>query len=533
MKQGILLLFISMVYALGVSAQINLVHTFPKSDTKRVILGPLGEKYVVASIANRAVEFYNKDFSLWKSVPLNDSFPETLLILSLDAVYYDLIDEDQKPEFKLAVSGFTDFQSAHFSIWMNTDGEGISVPGGVIEQVNGKSKLVHDNEVYALPGLALEHTFPAGTILNIAHSSTGDYYYYQTINPNQIYIHDDAFNVLKVVDLGPCASCAPSVYGISDNLVNNSADFEIIVGGFNMGTNKPQFQVVDEGNQSLFATDVSDYSFPFWLDKQQTQLTSDYFTVIDYIGNTTLYSLPDFNLIHTFENERIYPTDPNTEELVGKFKPYKEIAPESSSFSLYNEDFSVYKTVPKTVGEYWILSNASVSWFNPDSKIEFLLLAIDQNLYKYEYQIINEDGDIQFKFPSNSVCALSRLPGAADCVICNYPQGAPNNPAFATTVFSLPSAPPLAITESIDNQNITITPNPVGAFDVTVEFDKMPESDIHVRLYDVTGRAVYTQRFPAANTVRIPNAAFKQTGIYWLEIQSGGQKSVGKLVKMD
>lgn len=504
-------------------AQINLVHMFTFGDVLRTNIGPLGEKFILANRLTRSVEFYNSDFTIWKSISVDSLLPENIFTFRVTACYYDVFNQDQKPEFFFNVFGSTAGVTKIKVYRYDTDGNSLAIPFGNLFLMNGQYKLVTGEKVLSLPSLQVEHEFTSGSGVYVEHLSLSDYYVVRN-GMDTVSVYTENYNLQKKFVIPLCDSCSITNLSLSENIVNNDLNIEYLAAIHKINTGN-LIQIGNDQGQILFQKQKASGR---WYDGEKYNLPANYLISWEDPPKSTVYRLPDFMVDHLFHNRNIFPLDPDINEIAGKYMHYGDLFNEQIIF--YNSNFLPFKTLSVPSTESWYIKNIAKSWFNPDNNLEFFISA--QSSSEFRNKIVDENGNLFFEFPQNANCSLSRLLGAKNCIICILPNYT-NGDSIFTQIYDLPSTTPLSIKESVDNQNITITPNPIGASDVTAEFEKIPESDSNVRLYDVMGRVVYAQRFPAANTVRIPNAAFKQTGMYWLEVQSGGQKSIRKLVKTD
>ncbi len=78
---------------------------------------------------------------------------------------------------------------------------------------------------------------------------------------------------------------------------------------------------------------------------------------------------------------------------------------------------------------------------------------------------------------------------------------------------------------------VTLYPNPFGS-QFTMAFDDAIEEDVHIDVTDLSGRAIFQQRFAAAQnlTVRFPEAA---PGLYIIRIQTGTKQFSGRIQKLN
>lgn len=79
--------------------------------------------------------------------------------------------------------------------------------------------------------------------------------------------------------------------------------------------------------------------------------------------------------------------------------------------------------------------------------------------------------------------------------------------------------------------NFTISPNPFVDY-ILINFSKKPEFDIHIRLFDVTGKIHLNKKYTAKESLQIPLKNLS-IGSYLITVQSGRDVKSKKLIKIE
>ncbi|WP_051200040.1 T9SS type A sorting domain-containing protein [Flavobacterium subsaxonicum] len=103
------------------------------------------------------------------------------------------------------------------------------------------------------------------------------------------------------------------------------------------------------------------------------------------------------------------------------------------------------------------------------------------------------------------------------------------NPAIVTNTFETHFMAPLSVV-AVDQTNFSVYPNPAKD-NITIALNKGTETIASVKIYDVTGKTLYTNSAIAANSLQIDSTPFAP-GTYFVEITgSTNTKTVKKLLK--
>lgn len=510
-------------------AQFALEHDYPDGYMRKITLEYSGEKYVVFDDMARRFDFYNTDHTFWKSITLQ--MPQSAYVFN----YYDNISESKiNPDANIEIAYSYSYQpngeNVYVSKIINEAGDELmAFEDGYTLEVNTDGglppKLIvrrfnASSDVYSLPGLVLEHSFPPEVLSRVKLEHSGEKYYY----------HDDDANMLKLfnADFSPWKSIGTPMpdgaefYGtdiVSETGLNADALLEV---GYTHSTNGfAGFtfggMVVNENGSVLLDTpDVWEMALSAIPGLDNKLLAYRY----EADTNTTrVFHLPDMVLEHA------YP------EYMGRFKleisGEKYYAPLASqnAVTLYNGDHSLWKSIAlpvnapynvfavNTISETRLTSNNSVGVAYSS---QYILGGI---AYFYESRVADEFGNILLTVPNAANLYLVQAE-AEDKLIANINGDSPFMDGVGGQVYS---AEPLKV-QAFRQDGPVVFPNPVG----DRLFVKSARPIQQGMLYDAKG--VLVQNLSAGNLSHIETALL-ENGFYFLAlVDSDGKTTNHKIV---
>jgi len=249
------------------------------------------------------------------------------------------------------------------------------------------------------------------------------------------------------------------------------------------------------------------------------------FIILGFIS-LTISSNAQINLEHTFNTSiglsvnwfntnskgLMYYTDPDTI---------------TNQLKIYNEDYSLYKTVtlPRSIGYRIIVNLVSEQLFNTDNSIEFVCVyyKMQSNIYQSSCKIYNENANIIKDFGTYSSYVYS------ECI--NYPNRnaklvlRQNSNSQVAEIYSLPGSMPTKTTE-LEVANVqSAYPNPAKTvINLSYSLDNGQTSSM--RIYKTTGQLIEQKQIDSAVDKIQLNVNSYQPGIYIYEYNGVSKKFV-------
>lgn len=192
---------------------LSLEHTFSIGDAKRVKLENSGEKYYLLDKPNSVVNFYNSDYSFWKSVPA--SIPQTASYAWVNFVSDHQVNEDDFIELAysyfsnaVAVSKVVNENGDTLFTAADTNGIQVSVIDGLTNKLmvykadNGTSPTTYTTEIRNIDDFSLEHTYQ-GQMTRAKLENSGEKYYIvnNNHNTNSVIIYNSDHTPWKTFDI--------------------------------------------------------------------------------------------------------------------------------------------------------------------------------------------------------------------------------------------------------------------------------------------------------------------------------------------
>jgi hypothetical protein len=538
MKHHFILFFV-LFYIQTAFAQFPLEHTYeaPLGTFNRVLLPGDGEKYYYSNPDAKKIYIFNADHTPWKTI----SLPSNIVSLNYLTVFKifgtKYINTDNLLELSLQYFGKDSNNSIiSFSGLINENND-VIIPNYVytIRLTNGQEKLISNSDVYALPGLVLEHSYPepyidyfdtgtpacnGGYFININYSTST----FKLYNVQHQFVKN-----LPVPVISPGFNIDYARY--TDDFGDGSTDFKYTYSETDYNNKLRNIYVKKEDGTTLFFKQYSTnaaLSYPnFFLTTSNLFLAPKFFITVSTQDSfyTEFYTLPSFIKEKELCNAIYFDTEPG----VAKFGQNYLRASDTSAKLFNQNDWSVYQEFIKPTGEIWEFKNASKYIFDADS--EFELLNNETNGGTKRAIVRNmPDQSILFQESGFELGDVSILPGLGNKLICIAPGEDPNKSLH--NVYTLPSSTPVSVIETSKEQlAVSVSPNPSSSGSVGVNFEQIPVAPIDIRVFNAQGMLMQQLKLPATEQVVLPATCFPTQGLYFVSIASGDWKAVAKLIR--
>jgi len=172
----------------------------------------------------------------------------------------------------------------------------------------------------------------------------------------------------------------------------------------------------------------------------------------------------------------------------------------SSTFKVYNQDYTLWKSVPVALPTNYYLyycEQPSENLFSVDGKLAFLAMLYSYNaagqFYTYEIRIINEDGNILLAIPNGTYYAINQVNESGAAKLFAYIYDYSSTIYYQETqVYQLPGQlnTNIGIVEPIENTRNRSFPNPATT-EITIPYD-LPAGTQNARLVltDMNGTTI-------------------------------------------
>lgn len=244
----------------------------------RIKLEESGEKYYVFDSANKRVQFYNSNHTIWKTI--NTPFPSG----NFQGVY--LISEKSINNDSLLELGYTynNFSNSILQFEGKIVNENndvlLTVPDAytfslsnvegfenklLVATASGSGLLNYTTKVYQLPSLSLENSYST-TVTRAVFESSGEKYYTSIPINNQVILYNDNHTIWKSINLPvPSGFIASSVIHLSETKINPDSLIELAYSYYKIETpfNKFESRVINENGIILLTVPNADSTFSF------------------------------------------------------------------------------------------------------------------------------------------------------------------------------------------------------------------------------------------------------------------------------
>lgn len=513
---------------LCLSAQITFEHEYPVYGAERVKLEISGIKYYHADVADRKLLLFNEDHTPWKTIDLNISIDSVVQIFVWDVSETRIV-SDPLLEFSISYYGFDNGFFASGQQTRNEDGAVLLNEQAFIRSINGTDKMVSAQRVYSLPGLALEHDY--GGLFEVQRMDAAvDIYSRKT--GNYILLYNDEHALLDSFFVGQaCTNCSVTLQGVSQTSIDPDPAFELLfsVNDFNLNIvslfvqkdgGPLLFEVSGAPGESLYMGLVGpDDGFP------ETRLM----LTLQTQNAVKLYNLPGFSSWSIIDFVfSTYPVD----QAGLKAYPF-ETPPGASTLQLKNlPNFGLWKALAKPPAETWYPTFFTRHLIDNDDDVEFGYFIESASPGYYGLRIRDETGGaVILEEPYVQYARIHEIPGAPVKLIYAMSNNGPQDPVPAyTKVYGLGGVSGLPVVSPAPALPVIASPNP-GAGDLWLDFKRVPEQEIGIAIFDLTGKLVFTRTFGPAESLLLPASAFGASGLYLLDIRSGQARTMAKVIR--
>jgi hypothetical protein len=429
-------------------------YTTPRLQQRYWIDG-FGELYVFGDGTPQRLELYDGQHNFIKNVEL--SSPSGVMgwsYFSVKHVSRTVFNSDTLLEFWIAGNTtpgpLTDpqFDEAIF----NENGDLVLNNGPWNDQiimVNGASKFILNNkDVYALPGLTLEHSYtdPFG-LLMVAHLGGADRYVVtKATQYDSLYIFNDDHTPWQTVP------ALQGFFGVPDFLSDDYFDDD------------PGIEALrDFKGPEVFDSDGSLlHLFPGQTERgaygpstlSQVGFSGDWIRI--WHNDTSLFYDPK-----TFVLQGAIPGNSGSNAVRNYQVTSSEFAFAQVHYDLATDpvklyapaDFSLWKNIAPDlpVSGHADLESVTKTAFNSTPDVE-----IGLNTSAGQYFVVREDGAILYALPTGFNCSLSRLPGLPSKLLCTNNEG-------KTRVYALPGTSSIMLPLDVA-WPASVVPNPATDF---------------------------------------------------------------------
>lgn len=538
MKNLLFTLF-ALLYLNQAFAQFPLEHSYSiHGELNRRDIPGFGEKYYYVDVQAKSIVFLNADHTPWKTITPQD--------VAANASYFNLNQtfgaNVVKTDGLLYISINASWDDANgnyvtFNAIINENGETVFNKNGVLVTLpNGQNEYVVRNEIYALPGLTLAHTY-TGTDWNYFPSSSPgapEPAYFASVDYNaQTIALNTAYNqFIRSFPIPPVTPGYSLFYVVlTDDIGDGTTDMKMVYLEADFSNNTMNIKVYKENGAQIFSEQFSSeagYVYAFWTGANFDGLAKNKLVVYSStngVGSYRFYSLPGFTLEKELPFPRAYVVEP------GAVKWGSNRFDETQSdITLYNPgDWSVYQIFTKPLGAVWNLSHISKYVFDNDPGFEALNIEAPNG---ENTPLVREMSDQSVLFQDNTLQGgfVSVLPGLANKLIC-YKYGAQDDPDVYN-VYALPTSSPVNINEAAAQQlNVSISPNPSTSGNVFVSFEQMPETSVDVTVFNAQGILTGQVQTTANEQIAVPETCFPAQGLYFVTVRAGDWKGVAKVMR--
>lgn len=503
------------------SAQLNLEHCYEFGAVTRVKLQNSGEKYYELNRPDHRAVLYNSDHSVWKSIEL--PLPQgEVTELFLNHISDDLIDPNALVEIIYSYSVTLPGQDpvrqtriineeAQELFIVNTYSVEINQPLGLTPKLFVRPESTDQYKVYALPGLALEHTFQTESFLHRALlENSGEKYYYFSNSDSKLKIFNTDFTNWKSIDAPKQDNYIYDVQSyISENRINPDAQIEAV---YRYAFLDPMTFEVDWSLNVINESEVL-LAVPrgFHLDVSQVYPDFDKTVIQSYTPTitTTVYSAPNLQSEHAYGQN------------LGIFKlenaGFKYVVNTNGLLHFYNLDHTLWKSVSLPMPQEFNFSgimDVSEQLIQPDSSLEIVYRIVKYVGTGVEYGIMvcKEDGAILNEILGPNHMERSEFSGMETKFIAT--QATQN---FSQNIGSVYSINALSISDELSS-DVKVYPNPTsGMLHVTSSKGVIAQADF----FTSDGKLVRSYFHETIQSLNVEGFA---SGLYLLRLKDADGK---------
>lgn len=526
----IYLLFITLLFSeSGLCQTFNFEHHFLEGNVELINLDVSGTKYLVVDKESNQMNFYDSDYTLWKSINL--PVPDGYTLFAWPHISEGIINSDANLEIAfIYILDNAQIQVPHSRIVSETGTilkEDNFVRYSFSELAGLDTKLFYTSHpggeftICSLSGLIPEFTFPR-QLNRIKLEISGEKYY--SFNPatQSVEFLNADYSIWKNVPIeSPVGNTYISIQFVSETAINPDDTLEICY------ISSTDCLIINELGDNLLNVPGA---YAAKLDRIEGLSDKLMVKVADNGGNwgetISVFSLPVLEFEHQYSGHqvgRIKLENSGEKYYVAEIGPYYT---GQNQILLYNSEHELWKTILLPVGPVQSVINVSgisETAFAADDKVEAIYTTNDEVLldtYFPESHIINETGQILFSQPVSAALQMSMVDGAPK-LFSQIIYGDFGTHYLQSKIFAIDNA--MQVSEQLLN-SITIYPNPSPD---TFYIESQEKEIITIEIINLNGQLV--DRLESFNIVSY-NCKSLRTGMYFMRLtDSDLKKSVQKI----
>lgn len=518
--------------------QITFEQPFYDGVVQRVVLEHSGEKYFVANRNTNKLNFFNADYSFWKTIDL--TVPVNNLSIFVSHVSENKLNSDNLLEIiysTYSASGFRQCKIINENglallTVNNDDSLSLNEKVGLPTKIMCTSMSTNECKVYSVPELNLEHTYSISDTRRVILENSGEKYYNFNHITGIVTIYNNNHTFWKNITLTkPVDYSFSGVSFLSENQINADNLIEIGYGYYINGASPAkESKIINENNLDLLTISDCNRLYVSEINGLSTKLIATTYNNFTEITSTQVVSLPNFILEHTY----IGNVSRCKLEISGE-KYFDNSLSECSSILsnpqtvIYNNNHTVWKTIPlpnAQFGSIYAVPIENLLSYDTSVKLLYTINSCTLNGGYFSSSIVNEDGTALINIPSASGIYFSKLPNLPTKLLVsmhnNY--GFPNI-TQTSRVYGLDGGVNFSV-EDFNLLQVAISPNPTSFW---LEFKSENSIIKKAVIYDLQGKVIQT--FEDENIQKI-DVQKLNTGIYIIKLTDENNKShLHKIVK--
>lgn len=451
-------------------SQFVLEHSYLDTrDVQRVVLENSGEKYYSVNYQTGIVTFFNANHTFWKSVQI--TMPSQIYSIFIANISETKINTDENIEIIYSTYSAPNLRKSYI---VNELGQVLLVEENCLrfqidEKLGLSKKILSSNgNVYSVPSLTLEHSYPAiypNTALGRTNlESFGEKYYYLDMPNGQVVMYHADHTFWKNILLPkPDGFAISRVDLLSEKQLNEDNLIEIGYHCYNEASTLTRianengdvlFNAINPG--SLVLSSIEGFPNKLMIYTMLGDIPDE------TSAQTDVYSVPDFNYEHTYPDFVIRVKLENSDEKYYAQR-YDYL---TSDITIYNADHTLWKTIPTSALPGETIENVFVSQtkINPDAALEVGYTIASNTLDGGHYRgyVVKDNGTILLEIPGAYGLELSEFSGFSTKLITRQQDGPSFDQLYYTsTVYRIDNG--FAV-NNFSNPEVLVAPNPAHTF---------------------------------------------------------------------
>ncbi len=489
---------------------------------QRIVLENSGEKYYSVNRQTGRVQFYNANHSPWKSVMI--PLPSGNYSLGIYHISETKINPDNNIEILYSTYSAPGFYQCRIinelgTVLLSVD----NCQSLAFDQIEGlPNKIISfTGVVYTVPGLVPEHTYSEGIVSRVNLSSFGEKYYVLDRTNSLVNLYNADHSFWKSIILSkPLGYTLGWTIMLSENLVNSDNLIEVGYNYYIYGSNPVHEAKIINENGELLLT-VADGET---INVSSIEGLSNKLIVGTSVEGSKIYSIPDFNLEHSYE----WPMARVKLESSGEKYCALSYSSNTTDITVYNSDHTLWKTIATPMESEWGANLRSVSIsensLDADDQLEVIYTISSNTLdggHYYSY-IVKDDGVVILDLPGAYAVRLSEFPNLEKKLIV-YSQEGPSFDQlnYTTTVYHFD---PTFSAHEFDKTDVAIAPNPSSSYIMLTSTNSIVEAKIYIVLGGEV-KHINEQNLSKIDVENLPS------GIYLLDlVDVNNHKSIHKII---